>query len=350
MKKSTVNLSAKKMMDMVKKGTLVLNSPIQRRKGQWSDLGKSLLFHSMLSDYIIPPLYLAKIVTGEDEKGNLVYTLEVVDGLQRITVVLDFINECYPLDDNTPNVIVDDEEVVLAGKYFPELPANVQEEIKRYQFLAYNLEDFSDEEIEEIFFRLNNGVALTKGQQSRSKMGTEVATFVNNMLEKDFFTKIAHFTPLQFRRAADQLCLIQAMCLMDVRYNNYELVSISENDMFNYASSLRNNYPEESQNRIKMAVDYLEDAFGENEKFIKKINVPMVIVLADKALKMEVQPGVFGEWLHDFAKRYTSGCPYSNACSSGSIKKDKTLKRIAIMEDDFEKFVSKNVSKSGKND
>ncbi len=339
MRKQNTNMSAKTFKNMLEKGTLILNSPIQRRKGQWNGYAQSLLFHSMLSDYIIPPLYFAKVNLGEDESGKPVYKSEVVDGLQRITTTLDFIDEKFPLDSNTPNVMFEDEEVVLADKYFPELPANVQEEIKRYQFLVYNLEDFTDEEIEEIFFRLNNGVALTKGQQSRSKMGTNVATFVNDMLNKSFFTEIAHFTPLQFRRAADQLTLIQAMCLLDAKDGTYDLVSISENDMFNYATSLRDNYSAEKKDRVAKAIDYLEDCFGEKEKFMKKINVPMVIVMADIAQSKDVEPAKFAEWFHSFAERYRSGCPYSNACSSGSIKKDKTLKRVAIMEEDFEKFL-----------
>ncbi len=343
MKKQSMSVTPKTIQSMIDKGTLSLVSPIQRRKGQWNSLAQSLLFHSMLSGYIVPPLYFAKCNLGEDENGKTIYRSEVVDGLQRITTTLDFINGEYALDPQTPEAIGedDDEKIVLAGKYFDELPANVQENIKRFSFLVYNLEDFSDEEIEEIFFRLNNGVALTKGQQSRSKMGTEVSTFVNNMLGKDFFTKIAHFTPLQFRRAADQLCLIQAMCLMDVKDGKYELASISENDMFNYATSLRNNYPESSKERVSKAIDYLEDAFGEKEKFLKKINIPMVIVMADEAIKMDIDPGVFGAWFHDFASRYSAGCAYAAACSSGSIKKDKTLKRISIMEEDFRNFVKK---------
>ncbi len=340
MKKQAIQYNAKQMRTMIEKGNLSLTSPIQRRPGQWDNMKASLLIHSMLSDYIVPPIYFSKVDTGNvNEKGRPVYQCEVIDGVQRLSTIFSFINDEFELNANTPTAEVDDETVELAGKKFSDLSDDVQEEIKRFNFTVYNLEDFTDEEIEEIFFRLNNGVSLTKGQQSKAKLGLELSGFINEILSREFFTTIAHFTALQYRRSADQLTLMQSMMLLDHKYNGYEFKSISESDILTYAESIRGKYSDEQRERIVKIVDYLEDAFDEHDKFMKKINIPMVFVVADYAITSGIDRADFYNWFNEFSDSYSADCEYAQYCGSGSVKKPSVLERIHIMKDSFIKYV-----------
>lgn len=343
MKKSTTPYYVKQLIAMVEDGRLKTDSSIQRRGGQWDDFKQSLLIHSMLAGYIIPPLYFTKEPTGNvDEKGKPIFQQEIVDGLQRITSIKAFVNDEWALSDKTPDVEVDGETVVLAGKLFSELPDEIQTDIKRFAFTVYNLEEFTDDEIEEIFFRLNNGVALTKGQQSKAKLGVDIAKFINEVLESKFYKEIAHFSPMQYRRAADQLTLLQSMLLLDVVDGNYELKSISENDVLTYAESIRGNYPIEKRDRIRNIVEYMERALDSKEKFMKKINIPMFFVVADKAIKDNVDDADFYNWFREFADSYSKDCEYAQYCSSGSVKKVNTMERIRIMQESFAKYLADN--------
>lgn len=340
MKRQNFQVSIKNIMSQIKDGTLSLNSVMQRRPGQWDVYKQSLLFHSMLNDYIIPPLYFARVNVGEDDKGRAIFNSEIIDGFQRISTCISFIHDEFALDENTPSVVIDDEEIVLAGKKFSELPKNVQEDIKRYNFTGYNLENFTDEEIEEIFFRINNGVALTKGQQSKAKMGMGMAKFITEQLETPFFTEGCHFTALQYRRANDQLVLIQGMALIDSldEKNPFDLRSLSESDMFDYCVGLRDSYSDAQKKTIRDIVTYLGEAFPEKHKGMKKINIPIVMVVAKKALELGVNYEDFHYWFDSFMAKYKPGCSYAGACSAGSVKKDNTMRRVDIMTKDFMEY------------
>ena len=81
-------------------------------------------------------------------------------------------------------------------------------------------------------------------------------------------------------------------------------------------------------------IDYLDEAFDEKEKLLKKINIPMVVLMADIAIKEAIEPYEFHDWFLYF---FVSNKEYSQYCSSGSIKKEKVLGRLTTMEAHFTK-------------
>ncbi len=343
MEKSTIPFEVKQLKAMKDGGTLIFNHPIQRRGGQWSEYDKGLLIHSMLSGYIIPPVYLIKEYTGkQDKKHRPINNYSVLDGKQRLSNVFDFMDDKYKIHEDIPPIDFEEEDYEIAGKLFSELPDDIQENIRRYRFILYNLENCTDDEIEECFIRLNNGVTLTKSQKSKAKLGMSISRFIDSVLERKFFANVCHFTAAQFRRAADQCTLLQAMMLLDMKHNGFELKSISETHILEYAESLHNNYSEDQQERIEKVMDYLEEAFDQKEKFMKKINVPMFIYIADEAIENGVDSADFYNWFREFADAYSPDCEYSQFCSTGSIKKEKVLGRIEVLESSFDKYMTEN--------
>lgn len=347
MKRSAIVFTTKQIIKMVDNGTYSLNSDIQRRSGVWvmGSLKASLLIHSILAGFVIPPMYIVREDTGEkNEKGKSIYKSSVIDGKQRITLIKTFVNNEWSLDVGTPNIILEDKEIEIAGRTFSELDEEVQDEILSFNFNIYNLDDCTDEEIEECFFRLNNGVVLTKGEQSKAKIGLNAARFINSILGSKLFTEIAHFTPAQLRRSADQLTLMQTMLLIDVLDEEYEdFTGISESAILDYSQEVHGTYDDEKQNRIRNIVEYLEEAIKEKNKFLKKINLPMVMIVADKAIQENIDSESFGEWFTEFVDLYDPTCEYAQYCGSGSVKRDNTLKRIEVMTKSFEKFCRDNI-------
>ena len=82
---------------------------------------------------------------------------------------------------------------------------------------------------------------------------------------------------------------------------------------------------------------------------MKKINIPIVAVVAVRAMGnnynatksiYRVGPMYFRKWFsHFFTECYED---YRQYCSSGSIKKEKTLKRIEIMENSLVDYFELN--------
>ena len=334
--KTTLNWTIKNLKSMHdSKETLNFDHPIQRQSAQWTNLQQSLLVHSILANYPVPAVYVEKTDSAEiDDKGKAIYKYSVLDGKQRMATVFSFINGEYALNEETPAAEIEGETYTLAGRTFEELDEDVRQELLRFKFSIFAFEDATDDEIEEIFFRLNNSTPLSKPQKARPLMGTENARFINSILTGSFFTEKCNFSKLQLRKSDDMCTLLQSMMLLDHKYNNYEYASISADEVMKYSAAIKGNYSEEQKDLLLEIIDYLDDAFDEKEKLLKKINVPMVVIMADIAIKEEIEPDEFHDWFLYF---FVSNKEYSQYCSSGSIKKEKVLGRLTTMEAHFTK-------------
>lgn len=319
------------------KKVLSFDHQIQRKSEIWSNAQKSLLIHSMLANYPVPNIYVLREDSEQvDEKKKPIFNYYVMDGKQRLTSTLSYIWGDFPLDDNIPDIIVEDTEYQIAGKYFCDLEEPVQYEIRRYKFEIIAFEDCSNREIEEIFFRLNNSTALTKSQIAKAKIGVELAGMVNQMLGSRFFTTSCNFTGAQLKASDDQRCLLQGMMLLDTNYvANFELKDFSENSILEYSESIRENYSDRQSNMLKSAIQYLTDAFPEKNKQLRKINIPMLMYLADVAMDAEIKPMLFRQWFEFFTNEDELFEDYKMFCSTGSTKYEKIMGRLGIMTKSF---------------
>lgn len=331
--KTTLNFNINNLQKMRnEKKTLDLEHIVQRGF-VWSAMQQSLLIHSILSSFPIPPIYCLKISSDKET------TYSVLDGKQRIISILDYVAGKYALDSKTPSITFDEKTIDLADKYFLDLPLDIQQEILHFKLLIYGFEDISEAEINELFYRLNNGYLLNKTQKSLSCMDFSTASFIKSLLNDKFFSEICKFSNLQRKNSDDMATLIQSMMLLDNRYYNYEYSSISADEVMRYATYIKNDYSEEQRERLFDIIDYLEKVFPTQEKMLKKINIPMVILAADIAMGNDynsikniyrVGPMYFRQWFsYFFDECYEE---YKQYCSSGSTKKEKTLKRIETME------------------
>ncbi|MCI9314200.1 MAG: DUF262 domain-containing protein [Lachnospiraceae bacterium] len=348
--KTTLNWTVKNLKSMYDgKNTLQMDHPIQRQGLQWLDdrLKRSLLIHSILANYPVPPIYCLKEAIGEKD-----YSYSILDGKQRLTTIFDFIDGRYPLDAETPSVAIDDTVYELGDKYFTDLDTECQQELLRFKFTIYGFEDADDDLIEEIFFRLNNSTPLSKPQKAMPLCGVANATFIKSLLSDRFFSEICQFSALQRRKSDDMCTLLQSMMLLDNRYEGYEFASISADEIMRYASYIKNNYSEAQKERLYDIINYLEKVFPEKNKMLKKINIPIVMLAADTAMGSDynsakgtyrVGPKYFRQWFcYFFDECYED---YKQYCSSGSIKKEKTLKRIEIMESSLVDYFELNEAK-----
>ncbi len=341
--KTTLNWTVKNLKNMYDgKNTLQMDHVIQRQSGQWDGdkLKKSLLIHSILANYPVPPVYCLKEAVSEKD-----YSYSILDGKQRLTTIFDYIDGRYPLDEETPSVVIDEVTYELGGRYFTDLDAECQQEILRFKFTIYGFEDADDDLIEEIFFRLNNSAPLSKPQKAMPLCGVENAKFIKSLLADRFFSDICQFSALQRRKSDDMCTLLQSMMLLDSRHEGYEFSSISADEIMRYAAHIKNNYSEEQKERLYDIIDYLEKVFPEKDKMLKKINIPIVFLVADTAMGTDydstkgiyrVGPMYFRQWFSYFFDECYED--YKQYCSSGSIKKEKTLKRIEVMESSLKKY------------
>lgn len=336
--RTTLNWTVKNLKTMHdEKATLSFNHPIQRQSAQWSNEQQSLLIHSMLDNFPVPAVYIHKTESVEmDVKGRHNYGYSVLDGKQRMKTVFSYIDGEFALADDTPDVTIENTVYEIAGKFFDDLDEDVQQEILRFKFNIQAFEDVTDETIEEIFFRLNNSTPLTKPQKAKPLMGVNNSIFVNQILESRFFKEKCNFTKRQLTQSAHLCTLLQGMMLLDNKYRGYDFPNISDDEAMVYSKWINGNYPDDCRCRLKKIVAFLDNLFYMKEKNLRKINIPILFLMADKALSLSISGTSFRCWYNNFFENHKD--EYNQYCSSGSIKKEKTIGRIEVMEKYFDDY------------
>ncbi|MBZ3935451.1 DUF262 domain-containing protein [Methanimicrococcus blatticola] len=138
--------------------------PYQREGDVWSENKKSFLIDTILKNYPMPPIFLRQKI---DDNGKTMY--DVIDGKQRLTSIISFINGDISLPDNFSEDDFGSE--LLNGAKFADLDIDRLREWKkefwRYEVTIEYIDSDEDEIIDNIFDRLNrNGEPLT-GQELR---------------------------------------------------------------------------------------------------------------------------------------------------------------------------------------
>ena len=266
------------------------------------------------------------------------YQYSVIDGIQRITTIFDYIDNQFPLTE-VPSVTIDGVTYDVSGKYYSDLEQDCQQEIIRFKM---RIEAFEPEEgdtdeyvnntIEEVFSRLNSAVPLTSAQLCKAKAGTNVAILLNELLTSKFFTESACFTKAQLKASGDQRCILQAMLLLDRNYvSGFQFKDFSETSLMAYAESIKNGYTDKQSNLLRSAVQYLTEAFPVSDKQLKNINIPILLYMADVAEDKGVKPMYFRQWWAFFTEEDSLFEDYRLFCSSGSAKLEKVNGRLAVM-------------------
>ena len=327
------------------KQVLSFSHPIQRSSELWDIMQKSLLIHSMLANYPIPNIYVLREDSRQvDDKGKHIFIFSVIDGKQRLTNVLSFLRGEYALSDNVPDVTIEEETYSIAGKYFADLDEPVKYELQRYKFEIYSFEECSNDDVEEIFFRLNNATPLTKAQVAKAKVGTSNAIFINKLLGTRFMSESCNFSRAQRKNSDDQRVILQSAMLFDRNYKGMEITDLSEKSIMEYAESIKGNFSAQQENILLSAFEYLSDAFPpEINKNLRKIVLPMVIYMADYALDKDVKGMDFRQWLDFFFSEDVLLEDFNQNCGSGSTKLVKVNARLAIMAMSFANYFETDV-------
>lgn len=148
-----LNKATWSLYSLNKRRKQINTNPDYQRDSVWTKNQKQLLIDSILRDYDIPKIYLYEIV-----KDNF----DVVDGQQRIRAIWSFYDNEYALPKDSDPVNGYD----VANKYYKDLDPDVSDLIDSYN-LDFVILDKSDEEIREVFLRLQNGTPL-KAQEKRN--------------------------------------------------------------------------------------------------------------------------------------------------------------------------------------
>lgn len=132
------------------------------------------------------PVGTFAIALGRSESKS--YTVSsLVDGLQRTTAIVEYKQDkfalsknaspisCHLIDDNGKEIEADFE---IAGKKYSQLPNAIKIFFDEYRLDVYRYCNFTDSELDDIVFCMNNGKSPTAYQKLRFALGSEVMKYL----------------------------------------------------------------------------------------------------------------------------------------------------------------------------
>lgn len=173
------------LSEMKKNGKLSFEYSLQREEGQWKPSQKSLLIHSAIIGMDIPSIYIEKVVDNEMKKEVYV----VIDGVQRLSTLISYLDNKFALSKDTEDVTIFDKTYHIACKKFSQLPKEIQEHLLHQKIDTKELINYSRDEIEEQFYRLNNGSEFSKQQIIKVKLGEKLAKEFEPIENLDFWDR-----------------------------------------------------------------------------------------------------------------------------------------------------------------
>jgi hypothetical protein len=298
---------------------------IQRKDNIWDLPRKSMFIHSILNGFPVPALFATR-----DEEEAVYHFL---DGKQRLTSVFSFLNDDFALHASTPSI----DEQAVAGMTFSQLPEELRERIAQYDMDVVKMENVTPQEMEDMFYRLNNGVPLRKIETSRAILGSRVLRFVESIANMDFFAEKINLSKSARLRYVDQELVLQILSMI-----YHENAGFSSKELQSLVFELRDmEIQAELRSKIQNASYYLNEAFTKKESFLKKLHIPMLfkMVLETQGTGNMVPPKQFHEWaVHFFEKTPKI---YFEASQSGSARKENVQKRLQVIREDFLRYSKK---------
>lgn len=173
-------------IDKVYKRRDRIEMPDFQRDEVWSDVKKRLLVDSILKGWHLPKFYFRKLDNS---------TFECIDGQQRLSAIFEFFDNELRFDDD------------LSRRYnatrYSELTDDLSDRYDDFEIEVEEIEDATDEVLEELFKRLQLGTPLNTAEKINAVMG-EMRDFCHHIADKPFFS--------------------QKILLRDTRYTHFEIV------------------------------------------------------------------------------------------------------------------------------
>ncbi|WP_161954061.1 HNH endonuclease family protein [Candidatus Methylomirabilis limnetica] len=153
-------------------------NPDFQRPAVWGSAQKQLLIDTIIRDYDVPKLYWRKIASHPDR-------YDVVDGQQRLRAIWEFFEDKVKLPKDAEPV----EGVPVAGCTYSTLPDELRIRCDVYPMDVVVLEDTDEDEVREMFLRLQNGTSL-KAQEKRNAYPGAMRNFVHELVSHPIFSRV----------------------------------------------------------------------------------------------------------------------------------------------------------------
>ncbi len=232
-----INPHPKMLLKLHKRRSEIDLSPEYQRGVVWSKDKQQLLMDTILKQMHIPPIYFRVLENG---------FYECVDGQQRCTAIFDFFDNKYPLSKKYSKE--------FTGKYFKDLPTKVKDLFDDYEIMVFEINNASDEEIREMFDRLQRGMPLTSGEKLNARAG-KMHDFISEITQTRFFKEIVNVRNYRgaYYQMGSQILALEKFGIKDVKFNILDSMHINNKDF---------DVTEKAPLQVKKIINFLSRTFS----------------------------------------------------------------------------------------
>ena len=264
----------------------VNTNPDYQRPAVWTKAQKQMLIDSLLRDYDVPKLYWRKTDSKPDK-------YDVVDGQQRLRAVWEYFDGGYKLPKDADPI---DEENV-ANCTYDDLPDELRMKLDVYPLDVIVVENTEEEEIREMFLRLQNGTTL-RAQEKRNAYPGKMRDFVKELSKHPFFNKVG----FENSRYTHDLIAAQLVCL-EIADGPTNIKNADLNKMYRDNSDFDSNSNDAKS--VKKTLSFLDSIFPEKTPELTRFNVISLYCVATELLRQYVTDNVqtsFYDWFIEFER------------------------------------------------
>jgi hypothetical protein len=247
-------------------------NPDFQRPAVWSLGQRQLLVDTILRDYDIPKLYWRKVSKAPEK-------YEVVDGQQRLRTIFEFHAGEFSLAKDADDI----DGVVVAKMHYADLPEDLRLQFDNYPLDVIVLSETSEDEVREMFLRLQNGTTL-KAQEKRNAMPGKMRAFIKDLSKHPFFSRVGFAdTRFTYDLVAAQMTAIElngGPC--HVRNSNLNAMYEAQLDFDAAGTKAR---------KIRRVLEYLAQAFTEKTPELERYSVISLYALVSHCLETYAMQG-----------------------------------------------------------
>ena len=303
-----------------KKGNISFSHKLQRPVGQWSPKMKSLLIHSLLSGFPVNPIYVV------DENDTL-YTL---DGSQRTSTCIDYLNNQFALHKDTPNITIATKEngepvlkeYIIAKKKFNKLDEEVKSTLLACDLEFCTLSEFTDEDVKEMFRRQNSSKPLSGKLLRIVHESDEFSDAVYSLSNHPFMRKL--ITPAQHKNGTDRDLIIQTLMLISTN---------QENDFTSFRTKDIDVFVKDHADKSLDKIGVLQDAMDKFDEAFEEIKVPItsisvILYSGYRIIKDKKSFSKLVELIKEFLSSYDTNEEYKQYVISGTSSSENVRGRF----------------------
>lgn len=320
MKNSSKEKTLQWINNQNKKGNISFEHRLQRPTGQWNTRMKSLLIHSLLSGIPVNPIYVV-------EEENVIYPL---DGSQRTSTCIDYINDVFSLSKDTPNVFIsvkeNGEQVIkeyeIARKKFKKLDDEVKETLLACTLEFCTLSDYTDEDIKTMFARQNSGKPLGAKLLRVVHESDEFGDVVYSLAHHPLMDKL--MSPIQRKNGTDKDTIVQTFMLIATNQEN-DFTSFRAKDIDSFVTDYADQYLDKAD-ILKEAMGRYDESFDDIK--IPSTSLPQILYAGYRVIKDKKSFSRLADKVADFVANYDSNEEYKQFVQSGTGSKENVNGRF----------------------